>query len=63
MRFLSRTPVRTFIIYPIVTVVWEFISRGGSIRLDPGFAAEDLGLSPVPLVRTIPGQIGGAGRD
>lgn len=33
MRFLSRTPVRTFIIYPILTVVWEFITRGGSIRL------------------------------
>ena len=32
MRFLSRTPVRTFIIYPIATVVWEFIRRGGNLR-------------------------------
>jgi Phospholipid methyltransferase len=29
MRFISRTPVRTFVIYPILTFVWELIiSRG-----------------------------------
>jgi protein-S-isoprenylcysteine O-methyltransferase Ste14 len=37
MRFLSRTPVRTFIVYPMVAGVWEFISRGGDIRLNLWF--------------------------
>lgn len=30
MRFISRTPIRTFIVYPIVTFVWELIGSGGS---------------------------------
>ena len=34
MGFLSRTPVRTFIIYPIVTIVWEFFIRGGHLTLN-----------------------------
>jgi hypothetical protein len=25
MRFVSRTPVRTFILYPIATLVWEYL--------------------------------------
>jgi protein-S-isoprenylcysteine O-methyltransferase Ste14 len=28
MRFISRTPVRTFILYPIIAVLWEFITYG-----------------------------------
>jgi protein-S-isoprenylcysteine O-methyltransferase Ste14 len=37
MRFVSRTPVRTFIIYPIVTLLWELISRGDHFTLDLWF--------------------------
>jgi protein-S-isoprenylcysteine O-methyltransferase Ste14 len=30
VRFLRRTPVRTFLLYPLVTLVWEsFLNRGG----------------------------------
>jgi len=33
MDFISRTPIRTFVIYPILTLIWElFVSRG---RLAP----------------------------
>jgi hypothetical protein len=28
MRFISRTPVRTFILYPIITLLWEILWRG-----------------------------------
>ncbi|MGH7853841.1 MAG: methyltransferase family protein [Candidatus Binatia bacterium] len=35
MRFLQRTPVRTFIVYPLITIAWEFVNRGG--KLDPNF--------------------------
>ncbi len=35
MRFLQRTPVRTFIVYPLITMAWEFVVRGG--RLDPNY--------------------------
>ena len=31
MRFVSRTPVRTFVIYPILTFVWELIISRGSV--------------------------------
>jgi len=31
MRFIGRTPIRTFVIYPIVTVVWELIISRGSL--------------------------------
>ena len=35
MRFISRTPIRTFIIYPLLTLVWELTIHSG--RLDPNF--------------------------
>ena len=35
MRFISRTPIRTFIIYPLITLVWELTIHSG--RLDPNF--------------------------
>jgi hypothetical protein len=28
MRFLNRTPVRTFIVYPAIVLSWELITRG-----------------------------------
>ena len=35
MRFFSRTPVRTFIIYPVITLAWELISHGGDVNFHP----------------------------
>ncbi len=35
MRFLQRTPVRTFIVYPLITIAGEFVVRGG--KLDPNY--------------------------
>lgn len=37
MRFLSRTPVRTFLLYPLVTLVWEWIIHAGRIEINPWF--------------------------
>ena len=52
MRFLSRTPVRTFLLYPFVTVVWELIIHAGRIEINPWFLpTHGLGLLAVPLVR------------
>ena len=33
MRFFSRTPVRTFVIYPVVALVWEVAING--VRFEP----------------------------
>lgn len=38
MRFLSRTPVRTFIVYPFLTLLWEYFSRGGNLSLNLWFS-------------------------
>ena len=38
MRFLSRTPVRTFVLYPIVTALWEFMINGRVLELYPLYA-------------------------
>ena len=35
MRFLQRTPIRTFLVYPLVVIVWELIIRAG--KLEPSF--------------------------
>lgn len=32
MGFFGRTPVRTFLVYPFVTVLWEWIIHGGRIE-------------------------------
>ena len=32
MRFFSRTPVRTFVIYPAIAVAWELAVNGGQLR-------------------------------
>lgn len=37
VRFLQRTPVRTFIVYPLVTIAWELVVRGGKLDLNYGF--------------------------
>ncbi len=38
MRFLSRTPVRTFIVYPSLTLLGEYFFRGGDLALNLWFA-------------------------
>ena len=38
MRFLGRTPVRTFIVYPFLTLLWECCFRGGTLEISTGFA-------------------------
>ena len=35
MRFFSRTPVRTFLLYPIIATLWEFMINGRVLDLDP----------------------------
>jgi len=35
MRFVSRTPVRTFVLYPTVALAWELVASRG--RLEPNF--------------------------
>jgi protein-S-isoprenylcysteine O-methyltransferase Ste14 len=37
MRFLIRTPVRTFIIYPVLVIVWELIWNRGYLDIEPIF--------------------------
>jgi len=37
MRFLSRTPVRTFLLYPFIIVLWELIIHSGKIEINPWF--------------------------
>lgn len=37
MNFLRRTPLRTFIVYPIVTLTWEFVFNRGKLNFHPLF--------------------------
>jgi len=37
MRLLRRTPVRTFVVYPVMTIGWEFAARGGTLVLNSWF--------------------------
>ena len=37
MRFISRTPVRTFVLYPVITLIWEFLSNRGDLNFHPLF--------------------------
>ena len=39
MRFVSRTPVRTFILYPIITLVWEYLYGRGNLHFHPLYLA------------------------
>ena len=34
MRFLSRTPVRTFLLYPSATLLWEWVIHSGTIEIN-----------------------------
>jgi hypothetical protein len=33
MKFLERTPIRTFIVYPLIAIVWELVNRAGNLEL------------------------------
>jgi protein-S-isoprenylcysteine O-methyltransferase Ste14 len=37
VRFFSRTPVRTFFLYPLITLIWELIIRCGRIEINLSF--------------------------
>ena len=37
MRFFSRTPVRTFLIYPSVVLAWELLTHAGRIDVNRWF--------------------------
>ena len=37
VRFLSRTPVRTFLLYPIAIVAWEAFLRRGGLEISPAY--------------------------
>ena len=37
MRFFQRTPVRTFIVYPLITITWELAHHGGALEPNPWF--------------------------
>ena len=37
MRFISRTPVRTFILYPVIATIWELAWSGGKLNFQPLF--------------------------
>jgi|SRR6266436_1497957 hypothetical protein len=37
MNFLRRTPLRTFVVYPIVTLTWELVFNRGKLNFHPLF--------------------------
>jgi len=37
MKLLRRTPIRTFVFYPLVTIAWELAVNRGALRLEPIF--------------------------
>jgi hypothetical protein len=36
-KLFRRTPLRTFIIYPLITIGWEFVLNRGSVQFQPIF--------------------------
>jgi hypothetical protein len=38
LKFLSRTPVRTFLVYPLIILLWEWILHGGRVEPNLWFA-------------------------
>lgn len=37
LKFLRRTPLRTFVLYPLITLGWELFLNSGRLRLEPLF--------------------------
>jgi protein-S-isoprenylcysteine O-methyltransferase Ste14 len=38
MRFFSRTPIRTFVVYPVVSLLWELAAKGNQFEPNLWFA-------------------------
>jgi len=38
MRFCSRTPIRTFVVYPVVSLLWELAAKGNQFEANLWFA-------------------------
>lgn len=36
-KFFRKTPVRTFFVYPLLTIGWELVVNRGSLRVEPLF--------------------------
>jgi hypothetical protein len=61
-RVLARTPVRTFLVYPIVVATFELIRRGGMLPLDPwGVPLLIWGYLQYRMTGRYRGQSGGGG--
>jgi hypothetical protein len=37
LKFLHRTPLRTFILYPLITIAWELLIHRGRLEFQPIF--------------------------
>ena len=37
MKFFNRTPVRTFLVYPLLTLLWELFLGRGQLNVEPIF--------------------------
>lgn len=37
VKLLRRTPIRTFVFYPLVTIAWELVINRGALKLEPIF--------------------------
>lgn len=61
-RWLQRTPVRTFVLYPAAVVAFELISQGGALRVLPwGVPLLLWGFLQYRIVRSYRGRQGGGG--
>jgi hypothetical protein len=54
MRFLSRTPVRSFVVYPVVSLLWELAVNGNQFQPNLWFAPlMILGLLAISTLRSL----------
>src|ERR1700752_2155189 len=61
-RWLQKTPVRTFAIYPVVVIAFEMIRQGGTLRVIPwGIPLLIWGYLQYCLVGRYRGRLGGGG--
>ncbi len=61
-RWLQSTPVRTFVIYPVVVIGFEMVRQGGTLRVVPwGIPLLIWGYLQYRVVRRYRGRHGGGG--